>query len=275
MPTMGFFHEGHLSLMRAIRDLCDTVVVSHFVNPTQFDKESDLEGYPRDFDRDAELARKEGVDILFVPSIEHMYPKASTTVVDVPGVSAWMEGKHRPGHFSGVATVVAKLFAGLQPDLAVFGKKDAQQLAVVRSMTRDLRFPIGIIEAPLIRDHDGLALSSRNVLLDRHERESALAISRGLFQAAEQIDAGERRGERLEATVARSTRYVETEYVTLAGWESMVPLKELDQSAVLAVAASVGEVRLIDNVSIELSGGRVKVDRGVVLEEPSRLGTLP
>ena len=274
VPTMGFFHEGHLSLMSLLRPQCDTLVVSLFVNPTQFDNAADLDSYPRDLERDIELAEGEGVDVMFTPDTDHMYPAGSTTQVEVPGISSWMEGKHRPGHFGGVATVVTKLFAGLQPDVAVFARKDAQQLAVIKTLTRDLRFPVEIVEAPTIRDHDGLALSSRNVHLDRAGREAALAISRGLFQAAEQIDAGETRGERLEATARRSMRAIDVEYATLASAETMVPIQGLTQRAVLAVAATVDDVRLIDNIVIDLVDGRPVPDRGVILDEPSRVGTL-
>lgn len=275
VPTMGFFHEGHLSLMRLVRDRCDTLIVSNFVNPTQFDRENDLEEYPRDLDRDRAMAVEVDVNIFFEPELGEVYPEGASTIVDVPGVSHWMEGRHRPGHFAGVATVVAKLFAGIQPDGAVFGRKDAQQLAVIEAMVRDLRFPVEIVAAPLVRESDGLALSSRNVHLSPADRESSLAISRGLFQAAEQIDAGEVRGERLESTVARSSRRLTTEYVTLASLETMVPIATLDQPAVLAVAAQVGSVRLIDNIVVDFEGGRPVPDRGLILDEPSRLGTLP
>lgn len=274
VPTMGFFHEGHLSLMKLLRPQCDTLVVSLFVNPTQFDNTSDLDSYPRDLDRDMEMAESEGVDVMFAPETDHMYPSGSTTQVEVPGISSWMEGKHRPGHFGGVATVVTKLFAGLQPDIAVFARKDAQQLAVIKTLTRDLRFPVELVEAPTIRDHDGLALSSRNVHLDRMGREKALSISRGLFQAAEQIDAGETRGGRLEATVRRSMRAIEVEYVTLASADTMVPIQEMTQRAVLAVAGAVDGVRLIDNIVVDIVEGRPIPDRGVILDEPSRVGTL-
>jgi len=274
VPTMGFFHEGHLSLMKLLRELCDTLVVSLFVNPTQFDNASDLDSYPRDLESDIELAEGEGVDVMFAPETDHMYPPGSTTQVEVPGLSSWMEGRHRPGHFGGVATIVTKLFAGLQPDVAVFARKDAQQLAVIKTLTRDLRFPVELVEAPTIRDHDGLALSSRNVHLDRPGREMALAIGRGLFQAAEQIDAGETRGDRLEATVTRSMKAIDVEYVTLASAETMVPIQALDQRAVLAVAGTVGGVRLIDNIVVDIVNGRPVPDRGVILDEPSRVGTL-
>lgn len=274
LPTMGYFHEGHLSLMDILRERCDTLVVSNFVNPTQFDKEADLAAYPRDVDRDGELAAEHGADIHFVPSVEEVYPPGSSTEVTVGAVALGMEGKYRPSHFVGVATVVAKLFAGLRPDVAVFGKKDAQQIAVLKGMVTDLRFPVEIVAAPLVRDPDGLALSSRNVRLTPADREAALAISRGLFQAAMQIEAGERDPDRLEGTVSRSMARLGTDYVELVKADTMEPVSVLDGPAVLAVAAHVGEVRLIDNLSIEWDNGRAKPDRGLILEEPSRLGTL-
>ena len=274
LPTMGYFHEGHLVLMDLLRDRCDTLVVSNFVNPTQFNLASDLESYPRDVERDGELAAAHGVDVHFVPDVEEVYPPGSSTEVTVGAVALGMEGRYRPSHFVGVATVVAKLFAGLRPDIAVFGKKDAQQIAVLLGMARDMRFPVEIFEAPLIREPDGLALSSRNVRLSRSDREAALAISRGLFQAAEQIDAGERRVERLEGTVMRSISRLEADYVELVSADTMEPLDTLDRPAVLAVAAHVGDVRLIDNLSIEWEESRPRPDRGLILEEPSQLGTL-
>lgn len=275
LPTLGFFHEGHLRLMDMLRERCDTLVVSLFVNPTQFNQTEDFKAYPRDEERDVALAAERGVDIVFAPSEAEVYPGESVTTVEVIGVTDEMEGRHRPGHFVGVATVVAKLFAGLQPDLSMFGRKDAQQLAVLEAMVRDLRFPVEIVEAPVIREPDGLALSSRNVRLRKEDRYAALAISRGLFQAAEQVDAGERRGERLEATVERSMKHLEVDYVKLASRQTMKAIDKLDQPAVLAVAARVGEVRLIDNIAFDIVEGRPHPDRGILLDEPSILTALP
>ena len=275
LPTLGYFHEGHLRLMDLLRDQCDTLVVSLFVTPTQFNETDDFEAYPRDEVRDARLAENHGVDILFAPARAEVYPGVSVTTVEVIGVTDEMEGRHRPGHFIGVATVVAKLFAGLQPDLAMFGRKDAQQLAVLEAMVRDLRFPIEIVEAPVVREFDGLALSSRNVRLTKEDRYAALAISRGLFQASEQVDAGERSAERLEGTVERSMRGLEIDYVKLASRETMKPIANLDQAAVLAVAAHVGAVRLIDNVAFDMVDGKPKPDRGILLDEASELTALP
>lgn len=274
LPTLGYFHEGHLRLMDMLRERCDTLVVSLFVNPTQFNDPADFDAYPRDEDRDVSLAAEHGVDVVFAPGVDEVYGGVSVTTVEVSGVTVEMEGKHRPGHFVGVATVVAKLFAGLRPDLAMFGRKDAQQLAVLKAMTSDLRFPIQIVEAPVVREPDGLALSSRNVRLSREDRERALAISRGLFQAAEQVDAGERRAERLEATVERSMRGLEVDYVKLAAVDTMQPVEDLAAPAVLAVAAHVGPVRLIDNIIFDFVGGRPVPDRGVFLDAPSSLTRL-
>lgn len=274
LPTMGYFHEGHLSLMELLAEHCDTLVVSNFVNPTQFSDDADLAAYPRDIERDGSLASDHGADIHFLPSVEEVYPPGSSTEVTVGAVALGMEGRYRPSHFVGVATVVAKLFAGLRPDVAMFGKKDAQQIAVLKGMARDMRFPVDILSAPLVREPDGLALSSRNVRLSAADREAALAISRGLFQAAEQIDAGERGVDRLEGTVSRSISRLDADYVELVSADTMEPVAGLDGPSVLAVAAHVGDVRLIDNLSIEWVDGKPRPDRGLILEEPSRLGTL-
>lgn len=275
LPTLGYFHEGHLRLMDMLREQCDTLVVSLFVNPTQFNESGDYEAYPRDEERDASLAADHSVDVLFAPEQDEVYPGDSVTTVEVEGVSDEMEGKHRPGHFVGVATVVAKLFAGLRPDVSMFGRKDAQQVAVLKAMVRDIRFPVEIVEAPVVREPDGLALSSRNVRLTRDDRQAALAISRGLLQASEQVDGGERRADRLEATVERSMRGLEVDYVKLAAQETMKPIESLDRPAVLAVAAHVGSVRLIDNIAFDFVDGKPVPDRGSFLEEPSKLTALP
>jgi pantoate--beta-alanine ligase len=275
LPTLGYFHEGHLRLMDLLRERCDTLVVSLFVNPTQFNESDDFEAYPRDEERDAALAADHGVDVLFAPEEPEVYPGVSVTTVEVVGVTDEMEGRHRPGHFIGVGTVVAKLFAGLRPEMSMFGRKDAQQVAVLKAMVRDLRFPIEIVEAPVVREPDGLALSSRNVRLTKEGRYEALAISKGLFQASEQVDGGERRGDRLEATVTRSMKSLEIDYVKLASQETMKAIDTLDRPAVLAVAAHVGAVRLIDNVAFDVVDGRRVPDRGIILDEPSELTVLP
>src|SRR5688572_25874706 len=221
VPTMGYLHEGHLSLVEAARRRCDVVVMSLFVNPLQFDDPADLERYPRDLERDAELARRAGVDVLFAPPLSVMYPDEPLTSVHVRGVTEIMEGVHRPGHFDGVATVVAKLFAALRPDRSYFGRKDHQQLIVVRTMHRDLSFPGEVVGCPTIRESDGLALSSRNVFIT--DREAALSISRGLAAAAEAVEAGERSADALTGIVRGALRLDLVDYVTLASQHDASP----------------------------------------------------
>ena len=270
VPTMGYLHEGHVSLLELAKGLEGPVVMSLFVNPLQFDRSVDLERYPRDLDRDAEIAAAAGVDLLFAPTVEEMYPSPPRTWVRVDSVSEGMEGEHRPGHFEGVATVVAKLFAGIRPDAALFGRKDAQQLAVVRRLTADLSFPVEIIGAPTVRAPDGLAVSSRNVFIAEDDRPAALGLSSGLFAAAEAVAAGERSAVRLESLVR--DRLADTdavvEYVTLADAFEAEPVETLEREAFLAVAARVGDVRLIDNIVAWPDGS---TDTGVRLEEPSML----
>lgn len=250
VPTMGYLHEGHLALVAAAGG-ADTTMVSIFVNPLQFDEQADLDRYPRDLARDLALLDEAGADVVFAPPLAEMYPGSPLTRVSLDGVTGRMEGSQRPGHFDGVATVVAKLFAGLQPDLAVFGRKDAQQLAVVTRMAADLSFPVSVVGGSTVREADGLALSSRNVFLDAAERHAALALSRGLLAAADAAAAGERAGAILEGIVQDELDripMVRREYVELADAGDCGRLAVLDRPAFLAVAARVGEVRLIDNV---------------------------
>ena len=270
VPTMGYLHDGHVSLVEIGREAGDVAVMSLFVNPLQFDQSADLQRYPRDLERDSEIAAAAGVDVLFVPSVAEMYPTPPRTRVCVDGVSDQMEGRHRPGHFEGVATVVAKLFAGIRPDAAVFGRKDAQQLALVRRMTTDLSFPVEIIGAPTMRSTDGLAISSRNVLLTDDDRTVALGLSSGLFAAAAASAAGERAASELERAVTKQVEAAggEVEYVALADAFEAEPIESLDREAFLAVAARVGSVRLIDNVVLWPDGS---ADLGVRLRGPSML----
>jgi pantoate--beta-alanine ligase len=272
VPTMGYLHEGHLSLISLAREDSDTVVVSLFVNPLQFDDQRDLDGYPRDVERDARLAEESGADVLFAPLLEEMYPLPALTRVTVPPLEAEMEGEHRPGHFEGMATVVAKLFAGLQPDRAYFGRKDAQQLAIVRRMAFDLSFPIEIVGGQTVRESDGLALSSRNVFLDEAERRAALGLSHGLMAAAEAFEAGVRDAESLERIVRDEASHTEIEYVTLADARTCRRIPEMDRDAFLAIAARVGNTRLIDNLPLAvLPGGATTADRGIRLDQTSIL----
>ena len=261
VPTMGALHGGHLSLLAAARSSCDTVVMSLFVNPLQFDQSADLERYPRDLESDAALADEAGVDVLFAPPLEVMYPRDLLASVTVARVTDHMEGPHRPGHFAGVATVVAKLLASLRPDRSFFGRKDHQQLVMVRTMSEDLSFPGEIVGCPIVRDVDGLALSSRNVFIE--DRAAALSLSRGLMAAADAVEEGTWSFDDLDKLV-RSHLIADTvEYVTLASQSLAEPITQLDRPAFLAVAARVGPVRLIDNLPIDLVGEMWVPDRGV------------
>jgi pantoate--beta-alanine ligase len=272
VPTMGYLHEGHLSLISAARAESDSVVVSLFVNPLQFNEPRDLDRYPRDFDRDCLLAEKAGADLLFAPPLEVMYPLPPLTRVIVPSLEAEMEGAHRPGHFEGMATVVAKLLAGLQPDRAYFGRKDAQQLAIVRRLVFDLSFPTEIVGGPTVREADGLALSSRNVFLRGDERRRALTLSQGLMAAADAFEAGVHDAETLEDIVREAVTGADIDYVTLADARSALRISEVDRDAFLAIAARVGVTRLIDNLPLAVvPGGGKSADRGVRLAGPSIL----
>ncbi|MFH1330797.1 MAG: pantoate--beta-alanine ligase [Actinomycetota bacterium] len=271
VPTMGFFHEGHLALIEAARGRAETVVVSLFVNPLQFNDPSDLARYPRNFARDAALAEASGGDLLFAPAPEEMYPLPPAVRVSLPALSAELEGAHRPDHLDGVAVVVAKLYAGLRPDLALFGRKDAQQLALVTRLAADLSFPLQVIGCPTLREQDGLALSSRNVFLAAGDRAAARSLSRGLLAAADAAEAGERSGAVLEGLVAAEVEGAGlpgAEYVALADAATATRIPTLDRPTFLAVAARVGAVRLIDNVWLDPAG---PADRGTRLDRPSLL----
>ena len=251
VPTMGALHEGHVSLLRAAGADGGYVVVSVFVNPAQFDEKTDLETYPRPLEDDLAVCEREGVDLIFAPTPEEMYPDGSKTTVRVPGMSETMCGAFRPGHFGGVCTVVAKLLAIVQPDVAYFGEKDAQQLAVVRRMAADLNLPVEIRGCPLIRDPDGLATSSRNVYLSEGERRRALALSRALLEAKDAIAGGERDAGRLADAVCRrlaEAEGVETEYVAVVDPDTLDDLATIGENVLVAAAIRVGRTRLIDNV---------------------------
>lgn len=275
VPTMGFLHEGHVSLIERARNSAETVMVSLFVNPLQFNDPNDLARYPRDLERDAEVCRRAGADLLLVPKVDDMLP--AHTRVRVEGVTAPMEGSRRPGHFEGVATIVAVLLASLRPDLALFGRKDAQQLAVVTTVCADLGFPVRVVACPTVREPDGLALSSRNVFLSGPERRAAGELSAGLFAAAEAVEAGgERSSGRLAEIVRGHLEGIDVEYVALAAQTDAALLSVLDRPAFLAVAASFGSTRLIDNVAFDAVGdGGFQTDRGVRLEHPSVLVGQP
>ena len=258
VPTMGALHDGHLSLIRAARAQADEVVVSLFVNPSQFNDADDLARYPRDEERDAQLAQEAGADILFAPPPEIVYPPGFSTEVRVGGpLTETLEGEHRgPEHFHGVTTVVTKLLNMVQPDVAFFGQKDAQQALVIRKLVRDLDIDVQIEIAPTVREHDGLALSSRNVRLHGDDRRRALALSQALVAAEQAAAAGERDASVI-AQLAREQMQqlqVEPEYLELVNPEDLVPVRIVRGDTLVAVAARIGEVRLIDNTTISSSG---------------------
>lgn len=251
VPTMGYLHDGHLALVERARALADCVVVSIFVNPLQFGPSEDLERYPRDLERDARLASQRGADLLFAPTPDEMYPNGEPHVAIVPGAEAELLcGASRPGHFRGVLTVVAKLFAIVQPDSAVFGQKDFQQAALIRQMVRDLDMPVQLDIAPTVRDVDGLALSSRNVYLSGADRTRALSLFSGLDRCRMLFAAGETDAEVLRAALrhALDTSGVSMEYAEVVDPETLAPVRHARRGAVCAVAAGVGRTRLIDNL---------------------------
>jgi len=272
VPTMGFLHEGHLSLIDAARKENNSVVVSLFVNPLQFNEDADLAAYPRNIDRDTALAQAAGADVLFRPDTSTMYSTDPRSTVEVRGVSDAMEGAHRPGHFEGVATVVAKLFAGIQPDTAYFGRKDAQQLALVTTMAADLSFPVSVRGLPIVRESDGLALSSRNILLRDEDRPVALGLSSSLFAASTAFEAGERSASVLCGIVhdeLDKNTAADVEYVNVARASNAQLVDDVDVTSFLALAARVGDVRLIDNVFLDPNTERA--DRGIRLTKPTIL----
>jgi pantoate--beta-alanine ligase len=252
VPTMGSFHEGHLSLVRRARRERDIVVVSLFVNPTQFGPAEDLDSYPRDEARDRRLAEAEGVDVLFAPSVEEVYPEGFDTTVTVGGLTSVLDGdpvRRGPGHFAGVATVVTKLLNMVGPDVAYFGQKDAQQALMIRKLVRDLDIPVRIEVCPIVRDPDGLALSSRNAYLSADERERALALSRALRAAEDAVAGGTLEGAAVLAAARAKLDEagVEPEYLELRSTHDLSEVERVNGSTLLAVAARVGRARLIDN----------------------------
>jgi len=247
---MGYLHEGHLSLVRRAKGECDHVAVSIFVNPTQFGPQEDLSRYPRDLDRDLGLLAPLGVDLVWVPAAESMYPPGYQTWVEVEAVTRPLEGAMRPGHFRGVTTVVAKLFNAVQPDKAYFGQKDAQQAAVIRRMTRDLDFPIEIVVCPIVREPDGLALSSRNVYLDPEQRKAATVLYRSLSTAKNAYERGERDAEKLRQVlkdVLATEPLAQMQYVSCADYDTLEELDQVTGKTLLSMAVFMGKTRLIDN----------------------------
>jgi pantoate--beta-alanine ligase len=257
IPTMGALHEGHLSLIRHARATCEVVVVSLFVNPAQFNAAGDLAAYPRDEERDAALAAEAGADVLFAPALEEVYPPGFATTVHVSGLTETLEGEHRGrSHFDGVATVVTKLLNMVGPEVAFFGQKDAQQALVVRALVRDLDLPVRIEVRPTVREHDGLALSSRNIHLRGADRERALALRDALAAAEASLHAGERDADvlRAAALAAMRGRGVEPDYLELVRPDDLTPVSRVEGEVLVAVAASVGTTRLIDNTILNANG---------------------
>lgn len=251
VPTMGALHEGHRSLVQAARASCDIVAASIFVNPTQFGPNEDLEKYPRSFERDRQLLESEGVHLLFAPSAEEMYPQGVVTWVTVEDLSGKLDGRSRPGHFRGVTTVVAKLFHIIEPDTAFFGQKDAAQVAIIRRMVRDLNLPVTIAVCPIVREPGGLAMSSRNAYLDPRQRKQALSLRRSLLRVEGLVTAGEQDAATLNAAgrdeIARENS-VRLDYFEIVDPETLDPVEKVSSGTLVAVAAFVGNTRLIDNI---------------------------
>lgn len=253
VPTMGYLHEGHLSLVQRAKEECASVVVSIFVNPTQFGPSEDLTAYPRDMERDLRLLESLGVNLVWTPTPEIMYPGGYQTWVQVEALAEPLEGAMRPGHFRGVATVVAKLFNGVQPARAYFGQKDAQQAAVIRRMARDLNFPLEVVVCPTVREPDGLAMSSRNAYLDPEQRQAATVLYRALSAAQRAYEAGERDAEQLRALMREmlaAEPLAEMQYVSCADYDTLEELETVSGQALLSMAVFVGKTRLIDNFVI-------------------------
>jgi pantoate--beta-alanine ligase len=267
VPTMGYFHEGHRSLMRAARRNHDLAVVSLFVNPTQFGPAEDLDAYPRDLARDRDVAIAEDVDVLFTPSVAEMYPGGTCTTVHVAGLTDGLCGASRPGHFDGVTTVVAKLFSIVGPCSAYFGRKDAQQLAVVRRMAVDLHLPVDVVGCPLVREPDGVAMSSRNSYLSSDERSRATVLVRALRAAADAVQSGERDAKRVRTVLAEvlaTEAAVRVDYAEVVNAVTMQRIDVLSGDVLVAIAAFVGGTRLIDNVTLSFDGDSIVVDDGVL-----------
>ncbi len=256
VPTMGYLHKGHMSLIEKARGENDIVVVSIFVNPTQFGEGEDLDSYPRDIERDAALCKGAGADMIFAPQPKDMYPNGYSTYVDVEGgITGVLCGASRPGHFRGVTTVLAKLFNIVQPERAYFGQKDAQQVAVVRRMAADLNMDVDIVSCPIVREEDGLAMSSRNTYLSKGEREDALVLSKSLFEAKEIIESGERDSAKIKEHIKSRIEGVgsaDVDYVEIVNADSMEDVKHICGRVLVALAVKVGNTRLIDNIIMEV-----------------------
>ncbi|KXG76467.1 pantoate--beta-alanine ligase [Thermotalea metallivorans] len=256
VPTMGYLHEGHLSLIKRAKEENEFVVVSIFVNPTQFGTGEDYETYPRDLARDSQLAERAGADVIFHPSVQEMYPQGYKTYVEVEGgITSRLCGASRPGHFRGVATVVTKLFHIVKPDRAYFGQKDAQQVAVIQQMVKDLNMDLEIIPCPIVREMDGLAMSSRNTYLNEEERKAALVLSRSLFGAQEMIRKGERDVQKVKEWMIdfiKDEPKASIDYVEIVDAFTLEAIEEIQGDVLIALAVKIGRTRLIDNIRLEV-----------------------
>ncbi|HHV98540.1 MAG TPA: pantoate--beta-alanine ligase [Clostridiaceae bacterium] len=255
VPTMGYLHKGHLSLVEAARRNNDFIVMSIFVNPTQFGQNEDYDKYPRDLERDARLAEDAGVDVIFSPEVKEMYPEGYKTYVNVEGITEILCGKSRPGHFRGVTTIVCKLFNIVKPDRAYFGQKDAQQAAVIKKMVSDLNLDLEIVTCPIVREEDGLAMSSRNVYLDEQQRKSALILSKALFEAQRQVLEGERNKQKIRDNILKmlhTEKTAEVDYVEIVNADTLEEIEEIKGKVLIALAVRFGTTRLIDNVIVEV-----------------------
>lgn len=254
VPTMGFLHEGHMSLVKASKSNNDITVMSIFVNPTQFGKNEDFGKYPRDLGNDMRLAEKEGVDVIFAPTAEEVYPFGYKTYVNVEGITGLLCGKSRPGHFKGVTTIVCKLFNIIEPQRAYFGQKDAQQAIVIKQMVKDLNINVEVITCPIVREQDGLALSSRNIYLNSEERRAATILSKALFEAKAKIVAGERRNNTIKDFIKariNCEKLATIDYIEITDANTLDEAKVLRGSILIALAVKIGNTRLIDNIIIE------------------------
>jgi pantoate--beta-alanine ligase len=254
VPTMGALHEGHLSLVRAAHQATDVVVASIFVNPTQFGPNEDLAKYPRSFERDCELLEKEGVEWLFAPSVQEMYPSGAVTWVLVEELSNKFDGRSRPGHFRGVSTVVSKLFHIVEPNIAFFGQKDAAQAAIIRRMVLDLNLPVEVAVCPIVREPDGLAMSSRNAYLDSQQRQKALVLHRSLMRVQELLERGEISAHILASegrNEFNADPSVRLDYFEIVNPDTLDPIEDISNGALIAVAAYIGSTRLIDNTLVK------------------------
>lgn len=261
VPTMGYLHEGHLKLVDIAKEQSDFVVVSIFVNPTQFGPTEDFAQYPRDFERDRRLCESRGTDVIFAPEVSEMYPEKSLLTFQIEKLADRLCGARRPGHFSGVALIVSKLLNIVQPDVAVFGQKDAQQLLVIKRLVQDLNFPVKIIAAPTVREPDGLAMSSRNLYLNSEQRAQSTVLYKSLQHAKALIEQGERNGQRVIASMSKlitAASEAKIDYIEIVGVKDLQPVEKMDGQILIALAVYFGKARLIDNMILEVKGDQIR-----------------